>query len=124
MEDCVFCKIIRGEIPANIIDENEFVIVIVSLENNPLIITKKHIRDIYDLGESNGSQIMKSAIKISKAAQAGLNCDGVKIVQSNGAAAGQEVFHYHMHIKPKWLNEATKPKLSATELADLIKSKL
>jgi histidine triad (HIT) family protein len=124
MEDCIFCKIIKGEISACIIDQNEFVIVFVSLENHPLIVTKKHVRDIYDLSEQDGIEVMNSAVKIAKATKSALNCDGIQIVQSNGVAAGQEVFHYHMHVKPKWVDDASKPLLSNQEIANLIKSKL
>ena len=105
MDDCIFCKIIKKEIPALIIDENESVIVFLSLENHPLIIPKKHIKDIYDLDDETGTSIMKEAIKISKAVKKGLACDGINLVQSNEPAAHQVVFHFHLHIKPRWYKD-------------------
>ncbi len=102
MDDCIFCKIIRRQIPGYVIDENEDVIVFMSLENHPLIVTKKHITDIYTLDEKLGSEIIKESIKISKAVKKGLGCNGIYITQANEPAGGQDVFHYHMHIYPKW----------------------
>jgi histidine triad (HIT) family protein len=102
MDDCVFCKIINKEIPANIINENDDVIVFMSLENHPLIVTKKHIKDIYELDEKSGIEIMKESIKISKATKTALKCDGIYVTQANEPAGGQDVFHYHMHIYPRW----------------------
>ena len=66
-KDCIFCKIIDKKIPGHIIDENENLIVFMSLENHPLIVTKRHIPDIYALDEELGAEIMKEAVKISKA---------------------------------------------------------
>lgn len=105
MTDCIFCKIINKEIPAHVIDENEHLIVFLSLENHPLIIPKKHIVNIYDMDEQIGSEVMKETIKMANAVKKGLGCDGVTLVQANEAAGGQEVFHFHMHVKPRWKNE-------------------
>jgi histidine triad (HIT) family protein len=105
MEDCIFCKVVRRELPAYIIDENEDLIVFLSYENHPLIVTKKHLKDIYDMDDQTGSAVMIEAIKISKAVKAGLKCDGVSLVQANEPAANQDVFHFHLHIKPRWKND-------------------
>ncbi len=99
---------ISRQILAYIIDENEYVITILSLENHPLIIPKKHVENIFDLDEQLGAQIMKESIKISVAVKNALKCDGVNIIQSNGSAAGQDVFHYHMHIKPRFIDDLVK----------------
>ena len=105
MNNCIFCKIVRKEAFSDIIDENESIIVITSLENHPLIVTKKHIKDIYELDDKNGAEVMKEAIKVSKAVKKALNCDGINLVQSNETAAGQDVFHFHLHIKPRWIKD-------------------
>lgn len=102
MEDCTFCKIIDRKIPGHILDENENIIVFLSLENHPLIVPKKHIPDIYSLDNELGAEVMKESIKIAKAVKQGLKCDGVYVTQANEPAAGQDVFHYHMHIYPRW----------------------
>ena len=105
MNDCVFCKIVRNELPSSKIDENEEVVVFLSLEGHPLVVPKKHIQDIYDLDNETGASIMKEAIKISKAVKKGLQCDGVNLIQANEPAARQDVFHFHLHIKPRWHND-------------------
>ena len=102
MENCIFCKIINKQLPGYIISENENVIVFLSLENHPIVVPKKHIKDIYELDEQMGSEIMKELIKTSKAVKKGLECEGVYITQANEPAAGQDVFHIHFHVYPRW----------------------
>ncbi len=63
---CIFCKIVKKEISGHILDENKDVIVFMSLENHPLVVTKKHIQDIYALDDKSGAEVMKEAIKISR----------------------------------------------------------
>lgn len=100
--DCIFCKIIRGEIPGRIIDQNADVMVILSLENHPMVITREHVADIFSLTDRQGAAVMSEAIKIADAMREAIESDGIHVAQSNGEAAGQEVFHYHMHLYPRW----------------------
>lgn len=100
--DCIFCKIIGGEIPGRIIDQNADVMVFVSMENHPLVVTREHVVDIFSLSDQLGAAVMSEAIKIAKAMREALQPDGIHVAQSNGEAAGQEVFHYHMHLYPRW----------------------
>ena len=101
-EDCTFCRIVERQLPAYIIDENKQVIVFLSLENHPLIVPKAHIPDIYAMPADVGAAVMAAAIRVAKAVKQGLQCDGVYLTQSNEHAAGQDVFHYHMHVYPCW----------------------
>ena len=110
MDDCIFCKIVAGNAPAHIIAENDNIIVFLSLEGHSLIVPKKHIADIFSLDKETGTYIMNEAIKVSRATKAALNCDGVYITQANGKVAGQDVFHYHMHIYPKWQDARVMPR--------------
>lgn len=100
--ECIFCKIIRGEIPARIIDRNAEVAVFLSMENHPLIVTTEHLVDIFAMTDQQGAAVMSEAIRIAKAMREALQPDGIHVAQSNGEAAGQEVFHYHMHLYPRW----------------------
>lgn len=100
--DCIFCQIIAGQIPSKLIDQNEQVFCFLSLENHPLVITKKHIKNIYDLDEENGAAAISEVIKIAQAVKKGLDCQGVYITQANEPAGGQDVFHIHFHIYPRW----------------------
>ena len=105
MEDCIFCKIINRQIPAYILDENEDVVTFLSLENHPLIVPKRHIPNIYSLDDRSASAVMVEAVKIAKAVKEGVGCDGINLVQANEPAANQDVFHFHLHIKPRWYND-------------------
>jgi diadenosine tetraphosphate (Ap4A) HIT family hydrolase len=87
---------------AEIIEENEDVIVFLSLENHPLVVTKAHIADIYGMPDDVGAAVMVAASKVARAVKVGLQCDGVYLTQANGHAAGQDVFHYHLHVYPCW----------------------
>lgn len=102
MDSCIFCKIIKKELPAKLIDETDDLVVFLSLQNHPLIVTKKHYQNLYELDDKTATAIMLESIKIAKAVKRGLNADGVNILQNNESASGQEVFHYHMHIKPRF----------------------
>ena len=126
--DCIFCKIIRGEIPGRIIDQNADVMVFLSLENHPLIVTREHVADIFSLTDRQGAAVMSEAIKIADAMREALKPDGIQVAQSNGEAAGQEVFHYHMHLYPRWtpgyvppMDEAGKDHMLQTLKAALAK---
>lgn len=100
--ECIFCKIIAREVPAYIIDENDRVIVFLSLENHPLVVPKEHIRDIYAMPAEIGAAVMEEAVRVAKAMKQSLQCDGMYLTQANERSAGQDVFHYHMHIYPSW----------------------
>ena len=105
MEECIFCKIINRQIPTYILDENEDVVTFLSLENHPLVVPKRHIPNIYSLDDRSASAVMVEAVKIAKAVKEGVGCDGVNLVQANEPAANQDVFHFHLHIKPRWYND-------------------
>lgn len=106
--DCIFCKIITKQIPGKIISETPTVITILSLQNHPLVIPKKHIENIYEMDEPTGADVMKETIRVAKAVKIGLNADGVNLIQNNEVAAGQEVMHFHMHIKPRFKSDQVK----------------
>ncbi len=107
--DCVFCKIIRGEITARIIDQNAEVMALLSLEGHPMIITREHVVDIFTMTDAQSAAVMSEAIKIARAMREALAPDGIHLAQSNGEAAGQEVFHYHMHLYPRWTHGRVPP---------------
>jgi histidine triad (HIT) family protein len=105
MEECIFCKIIKREQPAYILDENKDVLVFLSRENHPLVVPKKHLPDIYAVDEQMAAAVMVEAVKIARAVKRGLGCDGINLIQANEPAAQQDVFHFHVHVKPRWQND-------------------
>lgn len=113
-DDCIFCKIANGEIPANALYEDDLVKVIFDLspasEGHVLILPKSHYDDVYSLDDDTAAHIFKVAVKIANAMKKSLNIDGLNIVQNNGEAAGQTVFHFHMHIIPRYTDDTVNIK--------------
>src|SRR5262249_14278377 len=99
---CILCKIIARQLPGYIIAEDESTIVWVALEGHPLVVPKEHIPDIFSLNDTLASKIMNVTREVARATKESLGADGIYITQTNGAAAGQSVFHYHLHVYPKW----------------------
>lgn len=135
-DDCVFCKVAIGEIPSATIFEDEDFRVILDLgpasKGHALILPKEHFKDVYELDSTIASKILPLASRVGAAMKEALGCTGVNIVQNNGKSAGQTVFHFHVHIIPRYENG---PKIvswepgttSAEELAKIgeaIKAKL
>lgn len=105
-EDCIFCKIANGEIPSiTIFENNEFR---VFFDINPasmghcLIVPKQHYNDIFDMDAETGGKLFSLATAIARALKKELNCEGMNVVQNNGAIAGQTVFHFHLHLIPRY----------------------
>ncbi|MGB9279698.1 MAG: HIT domain-containing protein [Pseudonocardiaceae bacterium] len=102
MDSCTFCKIVNREIPGYIIRETDSVISFLSLEKHPLVVPKAHIANIYALDSENGRKVMDEIVTVAKAMKQGLKADGIFITQANEPAAGQDVFHIHFHLYPRW----------------------
>jgi histidine triad (HIT) family protein len=114
MTSCIFCQIISREAPADILAENDAVIVFLSLEHHPLVVPKLHVPDLFGLSDVLGAALMRETVRIAKAVRSGLHCDGIYVTQANGEAAGQQVFHLHLHVYPRWQSgSAQRTELSA-----------
>ena len=109
MIDCVFCKILSGELPGHYVYEDSFVVTFLSLERpNPykvLVVPRAHVETIYDLSDEQASAIFKATVKIARAVRQASNCEGMNLVQSNGKAGQQDVFHFHLHIVPRFFGD-------------------
>ena len=105
-DDCIFCKIAGGKIPAATLYEDEDFRVILDLgpasRGHALILPKEHYQDLCELDEAVGAKVLALAAKIGRAMKSGLGCAGFNLVQNNGEAAGQTVKHFHMHIIPRY----------------------
>ena len=108
MENCIFCKIANGEIPAATLYEDENFRVILDLgpasKGHALILPKSHAANIYELSDEMAAKAMILAKKMATAMTAALKCDGFNIVQNNHEIAGQTLFHFHMHLIPRYKN--------------------
>jgi histidine triad (HIT) family protein len=108
-DNCIFCKLANGVFPTNSIYEDENFNVI--LDNGPatkghcLILPKEHYANLYELPEDTAAEAMKLAKKLAKILTEKLSADGLNLVQNNGAAAGQTVNHFHLHLIPRYEND-------------------
>ena len=109
MNNCVFCSILAGDISAHVVYEDDRVVVFLSLKQpNPykvLVIPRAHVETLYDLTDEQASAIFKVAVKIARGVRAASKCEGMNLVQSNGKAGQQDVFHFHIHILPRFFGD-------------------
>lgn len=105
-DDCIFCKIANGVIPAAALYEDDDFKVILDAgpasKGHALILPKQHYQDLCELDEAVGTRVLGLAAKLGKAMKSGLGCAGFNLVQNSGEAAGQTVKHFHMHIIPRY----------------------
>ena len=105
-ENCIFCKIAGGHLPANILYEDDTFIAILdafpATKGHTLIIPKAHAHNFFDLPEATAALLLPLAKKLAIKINTALKPDGLNIMQNNLPAAGQSVLHYHMHLIPRW----------------------
>jgi len=106
MCDCIFCKIISGEIPCAKVYENEHVIAFLDIsqvtKGHTLVVPKIHKKDIFELTPEISSKLFEVVPRIANAIKEKFSPIGLNLLNNNGEAAGQTVFHYHMHIIPRY----------------------
>ncbi len=135
MTDCIFCKIISGEIPADKIYEDENVLVFMDIrpvvKGHALVIPKNHSKDILETDEKDLHLTLLAARNVADAIMKATGADGFTISTNRGEAAGQTVFHMHFHLIPRyrkdglqpWPHQETEPK-TRKEIAEQIKKQL
>ena len=113
-DDCIFCKIASGEIPSTTVYENDDFRVIFDIapasKGHTLIIPKQHYDDIFDMDAEVGGKLFSLATVIARSLKKELNCEGMNIVQNNGLIAGQTVFHFHLHLIPRYAKDTVNIK--------------
>jgi histidine triad (HIT) family protein len=104
--DCIFCKIVAGELPATIVDEGERAIAFMDIRpasrGHVLVIPRAHAADVHDIDPDDLQAVALMAQDIAARLKAKLGADGVNLLNSSGAAAWQTVFHFHMHVIPRY----------------------
>lgn len=114
MENCVFCKIAAGHLPASVVYEDNMVLAFMDIQPaNPghvLVVPRRHFETLADMDETTGMHLFQIAMRIEQAIRNadGIQCEGSNLVQSNGAAAGQEIPHMHLHIIPRFSGDTVK----------------
>ena len=106
MSECVFCRIVAGEIPANVVHEDGETLAFMDLgQVNPghvLVAVKRHAQDIYALDESQARALFGAVARVARGIRAAFAPQGLSVYQANGKAAGQTVFHLHIHVVPRY----------------------
>jgi histidine triad (HIT) family protein len=107
--ECIFCKIVAGEIPARIVDEDERTIAFMDIapatRGHALVIPRAHSRDIFDADPEDVRAVAAAAQRLALRANERLAADGVNLLSSSGSAAWQTVFHLHMHVIPRYRDD-------------------
>ena len=111
-EKCIFCKIANGEIPSKTIYEDEEFRAILDLgpatKGHALILPKDHYANLFELPDEKAASVMQLAKKLGAQMKEKLQADGFNLVQNNGECAGQTVFHFHLHLIPRYENHGQK----------------
>ncbi len=127
-DDCIFCKIAAGDIPSATIYEDADFRVILDIEpasnGHALILPKEHYANLYELDDELAAKAFVLAKKMITKLTDILGCEGYNVLQNNGAAAGQTVFHFHMHLIPRYAEDNVKVGWKPGKLTDEIKEKL
>ena len=104
--DCIFCKIVAGELPATIVDEDERTIAFMDIapatRGHSLVIPRAHSRDLLSVGPEDLNAVALAAQRLAGSAKERLGADGVNLLNSCGRAAWQTVFHFHVHVIPRY----------------------
>jgi len=104
--DCIFCKILAGELPATVVAEDERTVTIMDINpatrGHALVITRDHVPDLLAIGAEDLHAVADSARRLAVRATEQLGADGVNLLNSRGPAAWQTVFHFHMHVIPRY----------------------
>jgi len=112
-DDCIFCAIVRGEIPSAKVYEDELTYAFLDLNpltrGHSLVIPKEHHADILDIPKDLMAEVSKAAKLVAAAAKEGLAADGINLLHASGAAAEQSVFHFHIHVVPRYADDHIHP---------------
>ena len=104
-DDCIFCRIARGDAPCSLVCEDDLTLVIMDIQpvsrGHTLIITREHFENLYEVSEEALAAVASASRRLAPVIRQVIAPDGLRVFQLNGAAAGQTVFHYHMHLIPR-----------------------
>lgn len=107
--NCIFCKIANGEIPTNALyEDDDFKIILdrgPATKGHALILPKEHFADLYEIDDAVAAKVLPLAKKMAARMKKAYSCDGFNLVQNNGKCAGQTVFHFHVHMIPRYADD-------------------
>lgn len=112
-DSCIFCAIIAGQAPATVVHEDEDTLAFMDInpatQGHVLVVPKRHARDIFDVDEEDALHVMRTAVRVGRAIDKALQPDGVNLIQANRRAAFQSVYHFHVHVIPRWWDDGIAP---------------
>jgi histidine triad (HIT) family protein len=129
-DDCIFCKVLRGEIPGERIYEDDNAIAVMDINpwtrGHAVVFPRRHAKDLFEIEDSELEHVAVAAKRVATKMRETLDCDGVNLLQSSGKAAWQTIFHLHVHVIPRYdddpLQLPTRPKpAEPDELAEVAK---
>lgn len=127
-DNCIFCKIAAGDIPsATIYEDNDFRVILdiePASKGHALILPKEHYANLYELSDDLAAKALIVAKKVITKMTGILGCDGYNVVQNNGEAAGQTVFHFHIHLVPRYKDDNVNIGWSQGNLTEEIKAEI
>ena len=127
-ENCIFCKLANGDIPtATLYEDDDFRVILdagPAAKGHALIIPKEHYANLYELSDELAAKVLVLAKKMITKLTDILGCDGYNIVQNNGEAAGQTVFHFHLHMIPRYKDDGVGVTWKVGELKEEDKEEL
>jgi len=110
--DCLFCKIVAGEVPATVVGEDErtlsFMDINPATRGHALVVPREHAADLLEIGQEDLAAVAAAAKLLAARAKEALGADGVNLINSCGAAAWQTVFHFHVHVIPRYRDDPLK----------------
>ncbi len=119
--DCIFCKIIAGEIPARFIAENETCVAMLdafpATKGHALVLTKEHRKDLLEMNAEELADCSKLMREVASAAMSSFDCDGINFINNVGVAAGQRVMHSHFHVLPRYEDDGVTMEFKQVELS-------
>lgn len=110
--NCIFCRIIGDEISSvSLYEDDDFKVIMdisPAAKGHAVLIPKKHFANLYEMDEETAAKVFVVVSKVAKAMKEELKCDGLNVLQNNGEAAGQTVFHFHIHLIPRYHNDTVQ----------------
>ncbi|HEY8770568.1 MAG TPA: HIT family protein [Thermoleophilaceae bacterium] len=105
-DDCIFCAIAAGEGPAEVVQEDEHTVAFMDISpwtrGHALVIPRRHAKNLYEIGDEDLGHVMVAAKRLAERMRDALHCDGINLLNSTEAAAWQTVFHFHVHVIPRY----------------------
>jgi histidine triad (HIT) family protein len=104
--DCVFCRIVTTELPARVVRVDDATTAFLDMRQpragHVLVVPNRHVENVFELTDADGAAVMTATREVARAVRSAFEPEGLSLWQSNGAAAFQEVPHFHMHVMPRW----------------------